>query len=215
MTTNQNVVMNHASELLFGFEERPEYIRQYYALVDQFYKKDLNVDLTENHMPLGLLSEASDELIYLVRDGERVIGGAKLSFSSRHATQGLPMEEGEFKVARFLPEDFGDREYAEIGRLVIDPEYRGKDILQRMVLDTARFARKEGCGYLFVLAPALNAVLYRRICRSLGMPIEQHRDANLPDKALYRQLDIKLLSSDIRQYFADSMPVEAQYDIAV
>jgi len=121
------------------------------------------------------------------------------------------MEEGEFTVTGYLPEDFVEQSYAEIGRLVVDPTYRGKDVLHTMVAELTTFARRQGAGYLFVLAPALNAVLYRRVCRSLRMPIELHKEANIPDKPLYRRLDIKLLSSDIRCVNHE----EERYDIAV
>jgi GNAT superfamily N-acetyltransferase len=208
------VEQQQVGQLTYGFETDENYLRQYASLVNQFYKKDLDLDLAENHMEGGLEQAMPGEYFYLVRDGERVIGGAKISFASTASTTSLPMEEGEFTVRGYLPKDFGEQGYAEIGRLVVDPGYRGKEILHTMVAELATFASHQGAGYLFVLAPALNAVLYRRICRSLGMPIEQHKDANLPDKPLYRRLDIKLLSSDIRGFVHESVAMD-RYDIAV
>ena len=201
-------------QLVYGFEVDDKYLRQYASLVSQFYKKDLDLDLMENNMQGGLEQPKPGEYIYIARDGDRVVAGAKISFASRVSGTSLPMEEGAFTVHGFLPEAYGQQSYAEIGRLVVDPTYRGKEVLHTMVAELTAFAVQQGCGYLFVLAPALNAVLYRRVCRSLKMPIELHKDANLPDKPLYRRLDIKLLSSDIRSLYATEAERE-QYDMAV
>lgn len=211
MSAVNNVSIQNVGQLVYGFETEDKYLVQYASLVNQFYKKDLDLDLRENHMEGGLEHAEPGEFIYIVRDGDRVVGGARISFSSSVSETSLPMEEGDFTVARYLPDTYGEQAYAEIGRLVVDPTYRGKDVLHTMVAELTAFARRQGCGYLFVLAPALNAVLYRRVCRSLGMPIELHKEANIPDKPLYRRLDIKLLSSDIRAV----QDAEERYPIAV
>jgi hypothetical protein len=210
-----NPVEQIVGQLVYGFESEEKYLRQYAQLVNQFYKKDLDLDLAENNMQGGLEYAAPGEYIYLVRDGEKVVGGAKISFSSTVSDTPLPMEEGEFSVRNYLPEGYGPQGYAEIGRLVVDPGFRGKEVLHTMVAELAAFARRQGSGYLFVLAPALNAVLYRRVCRTLGMPIELHKEANLPDKPLYRRLDIKLLSSDIRGLYNEAAAPVEKYAIAV
>lgn len=211
MNAVNSVSIQNDGQLVYGFETEEKYLVQYAALVNQFYKKDLDLDLRENQMEGGLQHSEPGEYLYIVRDGERVVGGARISFASRAMETYLPMEEGDFTVSRYLPDAYGEQAYAEIGRLVVDPTYRGKDVLHTMVAELTSFARQQGCGYLFVLAPALNAVLYRRVCRSLRMPIELHKDANIPDKPLYRRLDIKLLSSDIRALHDE----EQAYPIAV
>lgn len=203
-------------QLVYGFEDRDKYLQQYASLVSKYYKKDLDLDLVENKMDDGLEQPEQDEYIYIVRDGERVVGGAKISFASVELGTTLPMEEAGFSVHAYLPPDYQNPRYAEIGRLVVDPTYRGKDVLHTMVAELTEFAVQQGGGYLFVLAPALNSVLYRRVCRNLKMPIELHKDANLPDKPLYRRLDIKLLSSDIRGLYGDVAATNVgQYAIAV
>jgi GNAT superfamily N-acetyltransferase len=213
-----NTVMHgdnlNVGQLVYGFETDEKYLEQYASLVSQFYKKDLDLDLMENNMQGGLEQPKPGEFIYIARDGDRVVAGAKISFASRGAGTSLPMEEGHFTVQGLLPDGYG-QSYAEIGRLVVDPTYRGKEVLHTMVAELTEFAVQQGCGYLFVLAPALNAVLYRRVCRSLKMPIEVHKDAGLPDKPLYRRLDIKLLSSDISGFHHQANEVVGHYDVAM
>lgn len=213
MGTMCNLENDLAKELIYEFTQDEEFLFQYARLVDQYYKKDLDLDLVENKMNAGLVELLNDEYVFIVRDDRRVIAGTKLSFSCNSSNVRLPMEEGKFTVCEYLPTDYGNQSYAEIGRLVVDPTYRGKDVLQNMIVELTKFSIKHGCGFLFVLAPALNSVLYRRICRSLKMPIKLHKEAWLPDKSLYRRLDIKLLSCDIRNLPPFSFP-EAQMEMA-
>jgi len=183
--------------LTYEFTRDPDLLEQYAELVIQYYKKDLNLDLTENSLNQEITHCSQNEYIYIVRENNRVIGGTKLTFCQPETKQILPMEEVDFSVKGYLPDDFKFSFYGEIGRLVIDPSYRGKDILQNMVNNLMLFSLSHHCGYLFVLAPRLNAVLYSRICKQLKTPATIHKDAVLPEKQIYRDLQIKLLSCDI------------------
>ena len=90
---------------------------------------------------------------------------------------------------------------------MIDPEYRGKDILLNMVETLMLFSLAHNCGYLFVLAPRLNAMHYRRVCKQLKTTATIHKDINLPDKPIYRELDVKLLSCVIKHLSVMTQPV--------
>ncbi|MDH5517929.1 MAG: GNAT family N-acetyltransferase [Gammaproteobacteria bacterium] len=185
-------------KVVYEFSNNKEYLEQYSQLVDRYYKLDLDLDLAENNMRAGCDELLTDEYVYIVRENARVVAGARVNFSERSDEAGLPMEEPGFSVLNYLPQDFNHPCYGEIGRLVVDPTYRGKDVLKKMIFELIEFMIRKRCGYLFVLAPVMNSVLYRRICKSLKIPIVIHREAQVPDKALYRRLDIKLLSCDLR-----------------
>lgn len=187
----------NSNHLTYEFTRDPDLLQQYASLVIQYYKKDLNLDLTENNLSKEITRCAHNEYVYIVRDDDRVIGGTKLTFCQPGLNQQLPMEEETFSVQSLLPRNFNYSFYGEIGRLVIDPSYRGKDILQNMVKNLMLFSLSHHCGYLFVLAPRLNAVLYSRICKQLKTPATIHKDITLPDKEMYRDLQIKLLSCDL------------------
>lgn len=195
--------------LKFEFTRDPDLLQQYANLVIQYYKKDLNLDLTENNLSNEITHCSQNEYIYIVRDNKRVIGGTKLTFCQPNLNQRLPMEEDNFSVQGYLPAEFNHSFYGEIGRLVIDPSYRGKDILHNMVKSLMLFSLSHNCGYLFVLAPRLNAVLYNRICKQLKTPSKVHKDASLPDKQMYRDLQIKLLSCDLKPMHQHAMLSEA------
>ncbi len=185
------------NQLTYEFTRDPDLLQQYATLVIQYYKKDLNLDLTENNLSKEITRCAHNEYIYIVRVNNRVIGGTKLTFCQPGSNQQLPMEEESFSVQNLLPNDFNYTFYGEIGRLVIDPSYRGKDILQNMVKNLMLFSLSHHCGFLFVLAPRLNAVLYSRICKQLRTPATIYKDITLPDKQMYCDLQIKLLSCDL------------------
>jgi len=200
--------VNH-SGLCYEFTSTESYLSQYAELVQQYYKKDLNLDLAANNMGQDLSTLQWNECLFIVRNGEQVIGGAKLSFSSRLSDVILPMESSQFRVATILPADYGERSYAEIGRLVVNPDYRGKEVLARIIQELSTYTLKHGGAYLFVLAPPLNAVLYRRVCKGLSMQVAFHKDVDWGEKAAYTHLQLQLISCDIRGLDAESLDTEA------
>lgn len=181
----------------YEFTSNADYLEQYASLVLQYYKKDLNFDLSESKLSDQLTVCNENEYVFIVREGNHVIGGTKLSFVKTASSQKLPMEEADFTIKHYLPEKYNAEFHGEIGRLVIDPEYRGNDVLQNMVDKLMTFSVLHHCHYLFVLAPRLNAVLYRRLCNQLQVPATIHKQAMLPDKQLYRDMGIQLLSCDL------------------
>lgn len=203
-------VAQNNSCLTYEFTSNNYYLLQYAELVKQYYKKDLNLDLEASNMDKDLCRIYPHERLFIVRDGEVVIGGAKLSFSSVESTTLLPMESAEFRVSTVLPENFSAFSYAELGRLVVNPEYRGKEVLARIIQDLTVYTLQQGGGYLFVLAPPLNSVLYRRVCKGLSMQVSIHKDVDWGEKDAYRHLQLQLLSCDIRSLGSTTMSIEPE-----
>jgi len=209
------VVQNNPC-LTYEFTSEIRYLMQYAELVKQYYKKDLNLDLAASNMDKDLCRIYPHERLFVVRDGETVIGGAKLSFSSAESVTLLPMESKEFRVQKVLPENFSESCYAELGRLVVNPEFRGKEVLARIIQELTSYTLQQGGGYLFVLAPPLNSVLYRRVCKGLSMQVSIHKDVDWGEKDAYRHLQLQLLSCDIRNLNTTSMSVgQEQMPIAI
>lgn len=196
--------------LTYEFTNEMVYMLQYAELVKQYYKKDLNLDLAASKMDGDLYNLNSNERVFIVRDGETVIGGAKLSFSSVGSNRLLPMESSVFRVQSVLPQNCTGYSYAELGRLVVNPDFRGKEVLARIIQELTAYTIQQGGGYLFVLAPPLNAVLYRRVCKGLSMQVMIHKDVDWGEKDAYRHLQLQLLSCDIRKFSMDTIELEAQ-----
>lgn len=192
--------------LIYEFTDNSVYMDQYSELVKQYYKKDLNLDLAASDMDKDLCCLKSNERLFIVRENEEVIGGARLSFSSINAGTLLPMESSEFRVETLLPKDYAQSSYAELGRLVLNPDFRGKEVLARIIQQLSEFTLQQGGGYLFVLAPPLNSVLYRRVCKGLSMQVTIHKDVEWGEKEAYKHLQLQLLSCDIRERYPQSMP---------
>lgn len=203
---------NNFSSLHYEFTTNEFYLQQYAQLVIEYYKKELNLDLEGHNMARDLCNQKDNERVFIVRDGDKVVAGTKLTFSSTHAAELLPMESEAFRVQTLLPENFADESYAEIGRLVVDPAYRGKEVLAEIITSLAYYTYRHGGGYLFVLAPPINAVLYRRVCKGLNMNVQAHKGVNWGNKAAYSHLDLQLISCDIRGVYGQ---VEEELPIAV
>lgn len=196
--------------LSYEFSTDENHMLQYAELVKEYYKKDLNLDLSASNMDAGLYQLNDNERLFIVRDGEKVVGGAKLSFSSAMSKTLLPMESSEFRVQTVLPEDYQHSSYAELGRLVVNPDFRGKEVLARIIQELADYTAQQGGGYLFVLAPPLNSVLYRRVCKGMSMQVTIHKDVDWGEKEAYKHLQLQLLSCDIRMSvgkLAEKLPI--------
>ncbi|MDH5183234.1 MAG: GNAT family N-acetyltransferase [Gammaproteobacteria bacterium] len=197
--------------LTYEFTTDMRYMLQYAELVKQYYKKDLNLDLAASNMDQDLCCLNRNERLFIVRDGITVVGGAKLSFSSTLSDVLLPMESSEFRVQSVLPKKYGKYTYAELGRLVVNPDFRGKEVLARIIQELTAYTVQQGGGYLFVLAPPLNSVLYRRVCKGLSMKVAIHKDVDWGEKDAYKHLQLQLLSCDIRELYPQSVPAEAEF----
>ena len=196
------------ASLVYEFTTDCDYMLQYAELVKQYYKKDLNLDLAASNMDKDLCHLSKNERLFVVRDGDRVVGGAKLSFSSTQSRVLLPMESTEFRVQSVLPDDYSQPYYAELGRLVVNPDFRGKEVLAEIIQQLTNYTVQQGGGYLFVLAPPLNSVLYRRVCKGLSMQVTIHKDVDWGEKEAYKHLQLQLLSCDIRAMDSTSTEVE-------
>lgn len=200
MNNTQYAVINDT--LVYEFTADPVMLNQYASLLIAQYKVELRLDLVGDNMASSLTALTERERILVVIDKDVVIAGAKLTMSSSSEMHGLPMESGGFSVKTFLPEHYGDRPYAEIGRLVVNPSYRGKDVLAHIVELLSRYTYEMGGGYLFVMAPPINAVLYKRVCRTLAMDVCIHKDLKVPSNKVYQHLNLQLVSCDIRNLYA-------------
>lgn len=191
---NARIETNHIYDITYESATNKNHIEQYGRLLKKQYRKELNLKIEDiTKVDLNPLQQT-----FIIRHGEKVIGGAKLIVSYDHNNL-LPMESDNFLTTDLFPSGCNSLARADIGRLVLDQEYRGWELIYRIISVITQAAISKGCTHLFVLAPPLNAVLYRRVCTALGMPTKIRKDVDVPVKEEYRELGLRLLSCDIRK----------------
>lgn len=195
----------NAQNISYSFDHKKEDLNAYAELVMEYYKKDLKLDLQQNNMADSLYRLDRNETILIVKDDDRVIGGSKIIFSHLTSNQLLPLESEKFRINNILPKEFGNYSYCEYARLVLHPDYRGKTIISRLVATLTDYAIQQGAGLITLMAPPINAVLYRRVCKGLGMPMQIRNDIEVDQKAAYQQLGLKLITCDVRQLNTSEM----------
>jgi hypothetical protein len=112
------------------------------------------------------------------------------------------MESTRFRVQSVIDNADENENYVEFGRLVVNPDYRGKEILARIIESLTFYSYYQGSNHIFVLAPPRNSVLYRRVCRSLGMDVQLHKNVDWGEKDAYRHLNLQLISCDINDLYS-------------
>jgi len=192
----QNLKQNN---ITYTVDRSTSDLKEYARLVLEHYKKDLKLDLSKHQMSDDLHKISLNEHVFIVKDGDRVIGGSKLIFTHQNSPLRLPLESDSFRVKDILPDNFGSYSYCELARLVLHPSFRSKELLTELVDKLAEFSIQQDCGLFVLMAPPLNAVLYRRVCKTLNLPMQIRNDIQMEQKAAYRQLGLKLITCDLRQ----------------
>lgn len=104
--------------------------------------------------------------------GDRVVGGARLSFVNAGTTGRLPLESADFKLRDALPDwHLEARTICEFGRHAINPDF-GRLVAGPLALEMARTAARGGAALAFTVCPPAQAVLNRRHCRHIGLEFE-------------------------------------------
>lgn len=140
-------------------------LEQYYRLREQCFRKEL---------ALPEFNGAEDELdrqgqIVIARQGNRCIGGARISPEVPYANQ---LKELQLHPAACCIWE----------RFVVDPAARSIQLIRDFCTQLIRVSRNSGYHYALVLSSLRNARLYRQHHSALGIGFQIHRSA--PDCAL-------------------------------
>lgn len=194
------VIEQYDQCLQYTFVKSNEDLLIYSALVKMYYKKELQIDLAGHNLDAELLKEASHKDVLLVKAGDKVVGGATITLSSQSSPHRLPMELDGVDVAAMLPERYKDSVYAELSRLAVEEKYRGKDVLHKVIQEAVAYARLHGGCFMFAGAPPINAILYRRASRSLGLPAYIEKKVKYPLKQAYQKVKaLNIVCCDIAE----------------
>lgn len=159
----------------FEFTNDPAMIARYIELREKIYAKELyddEIELSELRGN-GLVGPRDDfdglSDILIVRAGNNVVGGARLTVSSPSNPCTLPMEFDGFRIKDCLAGIDSQRSiYAEFSRFIMLPGFRSPLHSREVFRKIDQRARHLGVQYIFAATPMIQAIAYRRIYRSLG-----------------------------------------------
>ena len=166
------------SELVYEFTRDPALLHQYTML----YKAECRV---ANDPEFQKADEelTRKSLVFVVRSGSLVVGGARITIKTPRHNILLPLEIGEFRLEKVFPElAIRQMRYAEFSRIVLLPDYRADGIMVEMF---SMFCRKSIAAYLdvfFAAAPLVNTRMFSYCCNRVP-GLEQHktyREIELP-----------------------------------
>ena len=104
--------------------------------------------------------------------GERVLGGARLSYAGPGAAGRLPLESDAFELRNIFPDWRLDEQWiCEFCRHAVEPEFGGL-VSRGLASAMARRTAERGIALAFTVCPRGQTVLNRRHCRELGLTFQ-------------------------------------------
>lgn len=151
--------------LTYEFTRDPGLLHQYYRI----YNAECRVvNMPEFRMAEDKYNKRSE--IMVVRLGNLVVGGARITIRTPRLDEPLPLEIGEFRLNSVFPElTTKQMRYAEFSRLAVLPDYRGADVLREIIINVYRRCVALDINYIFAAAPLVNGRSYRQICKAIGL----------------------------------------------
>lgn len=165
-----------AHNISYEFTTDPESLQQYYNIREFAYKETLGVQ--------GF-SGQEDELdkhsyILVVKSGNTVIGGARLTVSSPEKPQIMPLEENGFDIKEHFPQlDFTKLKYCEMSRLALLPEFRNNVIAEQIHKEFVKICERENIDVGFARTTPLQQRRTKTIFKNLGFEMVIRRDIKL------------------------------------
>lgn len=150
----------------FELSRNPDWLAEYYRIREYCFRQDL-----------GLISFDGSEdefdrtgLILIARDGDHVVGGARISGKAGPRGLPLPMEREGMALDPWFPQlRRQELTYCQWTRMALLPGYRTVDILREACRAMIEVARREGYAYAFNIAGMNRARLYKRLHSNLGV----------------------------------------------
>ena len=179
--------------LNYEFTKNLGLIQEYNIIAKTYYQKNLDIDISTEY---NLYDKNTHFLI--VKKEERVIGGARLIITNDNIRTKLPMEEENFSLKHlFIKYPLSQENYGEVCRIVIVPDFRGKEILPHIFFNLVSLSKSLSCYYLFSITEITRATLYRRAGKQIGINIEIRSDIEVPYKEMYKKYKVLLLSCNL------------------
>lgn len=170
----------------FEFTTDPRLLAQYYQIREACFRQQLGIESFDGS------EDAEDRAghILIARDGERCIGGARISGTTPENPQTLPMESDGFMLEEIFPDlEQQGRSYCQWTRLALLPEYRTTDVLRAQCLALIEASAALNYSYAFNVAGTTRARLYRRLHKNLGYDYEICNHVSIPAEEGFTNLE--------------------------
>lgn len=172
--------------ITFEFTTDPKLLAQYYQIREECFRKQLGIQSFDGS------EDAEDRAadILIARDGDRCIGGARVSGTSASCSVRLPMESDDFVLHEIFPElAHQGRSYCQWTRLALLSEYRTTEVLRAQCLAMIEGAAELDYDYAFNVAGTVRARLYRRLHKTLGYGYEICDHVSIPAEEGFTDLE--------------------------
>ncbi|MEH6648969.1 MAG: hypothetical protein V7707_02970 [Motiliproteus sp.] len=189
----------------FEFSTDPKLLAQYYQIREECFRKQLGIASFDG-------SEDEDDRsghILIARDGERCIGGARVSGTSAFDPVRLPMESDDFVLHEIFPELAQQRRsYCQWTRLALLSEFRTTEVLRAQCLAMIKGAAELNYDYAFNVAGTVRARLYRRLHKNLGYGYEICDHIHIPAEEGFTDLEHLLSVAYLKPEVASAKRVD-------
>lgn len=180
--------------LAFEFTHDPSLLAQYHAI----YEREFRV--VHEAWDYRHTEDEHDRRgnFLVVRRGEVVVGGARLSIKTLQQPDLLPIEMEDFRIEGHFPY-LADAKlsYGQVGRVCLLPSLRDGSVTRVMFWHIHRQAFALGLHDLFDTATLVGARTYKRHCRALGLDVEIYTDIDLPEYPMCDGLRFCLTKTDV------------------
>ncbi|MCW8884475.1 MAG: GNAT family N-acetyltransferase [Motiliproteus sp.] len=188
-------------EVCFELTTDPALLQQYYEIRQECFRRELGVRSFDG-------GEDSYDLtgdILIVRDGDRCVGGVRLTGSTANNPYLLPMECNGFLVLKQFPQIAkSGKGYCQFTRLALLPEYRSMDVMRRLTDAMINVAIDKGYSYVFSISGLNRCRLYRRFFQNAGYDNEILNDVSLKIESGFQGLE-HLLSVGYTNSYAERL----------
>jgi len=160
--------MKTKERISYGFTKNPYDLNQYYTIREDVYTSHFKLQDYSTHE--DIYDEQEFTKILVIKDGEKIVGGARIIFHYKNSGTLLPFETMDFQLANELPQyNLKNKSYCEVDRTALLPEYRQGGIGEKIVELATIESKLSGADYLFTIGPAIQVRNNRRHCYNLGI----------------------------------------------
>lgn len=199
MVRKMTKLSERSSEVAYEFTTDVALLHQYCILREEMFKKVW--DLEHFKAQKDAIDEISD--IVVARKGNQCIGGGRVTFSTPHKRQKLPMESEHFSLVNALPDfSLSEHSYAEVTRIAVLSEFSKDNVIVELTNRVILRIIAEGCKYLFFISPMSMTRTHRRVVNQLGYVLTTDKSVIIPDREEYEGIQMFLSYIDLTPYIA-------------
>jgi hypothetical protein len=185
----------------YEFTEDAGLLHQYCILREEMFKKVWDL----SHFKAQKDSIDDISTIMVARQGKHCVGGGRITFSTPHKRQKLPMESEQFTIEHALKSfKLEECSYAEVTRIAVLSEFSKDNVLVEMVGRIITKIIDEGCHYLFFISPMSMTRNHRRVVTQLDYHLVTDKSVVIPDREEYEGIQMFLSYIDLRPFLNSS-----------